>query len=51
VIRAARADDMSILAEEAQLTVTLRCFFTHQSPVIKLGTPAVSVVTIKPVIP
>ena len=44
-------DAKSILAEEVQSIVTVKCFFAHQSPMIGLGIPAVMVVMIRPMIP
>ena len=31
--------------------MTLKCFFAHQSPAVRLGTPAISVKAIRPMIP
>jgi len=45
------ADADSILADEAQSIEALKCFFMYQSPMIKLGIPAVRAVTIRPMIP
>lgn len=43
--------DRSILAEDAQSTVTSYCFLSQRSATMRLGMPAVSVVTIKPRMP
>ena len=44
-------DANSVLADEAQSIVAVKCFFTHQIAVIRLGIPAVRVVVIRPMIP
>ena len=44
-------DVPNILAEEIQSIVTVKCFLIHQRPMIRLGIPAVRVVTIRPTIP
>jgi hypothetical protein len=46
-----RSRDRSILAEDSQSTVTSYCLFSQRSATMRLGMPAVSVVTIKPRIP
>jgi len=44
-------DANSILADEAQSIVAVKCFFTYQRLMIRLGIPAVIVVIIRPMIP
>jgi len=51
VIVAASVAAKSILADELKSTVAVKCFFTYQRLMIKLGIPEASVVVIKPIIP
>ena len=51
MIAAASVDAKSILADEGQSIVAVKCFFTYQRLMVRLGIPAVRVVAIKPMIP
>jgi len=51
VMEAAVVDDRSILVDEIQSTVASKCVFIQCKLRIRLGTPAVRVVMIRPVIP
>lgn len=48
---AASVDANSILADEDQSIVAVKCFFIHQSPMIRLGIPETRVAVIRPMIP
>jgi len=51
VIAEAVALDRSILADDAQSTVTSYCFLSQRSAIMRLGIPAVSVVMMRPGMP
>jgi len=51
VIAAASVDANSISADDFQSIVAVKCFFTYQRLMMRLGIPATRVVAIRPIIP